>query len=883
MESNTAVMLDRERVAQNIQSLAGKEPGVAPLLAARGGLRAFPLLGLGNDFDYWPTAQRSHHLLTCAAALLLAWSGESVSESLMQELGKIGAASRRFIAGAEGSPLQGETLQWANLVGLAAQCANIANDSDPVKAGARAAEALETAMHFLTGLAQAPGDLIVQEDINAVASAGVASARQFPLWLNVSTGEHYQSLIANFFANLEHLIRFEQSSDSRVASLLQQLRQLIEQMLDGKILQEIVKPFVAETLDYLSAEKKVEPERPAGAATAASTAAPLETGAAEDIEQALKEELAYRPSDRQSVEQISQVDQLNRGRLVDALATILAADGNDSHQTIGLLGDWGVGKSTLVHLLKNELIQRRAQQPFLFAEFNAWAYEHTDNLQAGIAQEMLKALTSDLPRPADQGALARAWYGLRWTLERGLLTCRFVAALNGGKLVWLLLMLLLSVLPFTWSEMGAGLQSMFADLGGETGGAVMSMMGAGLWVGGFLYYFFTRIKAVLANPLAKELLTYLKLPNYGEHLGIIPVMRKNIETLCRVRLAASRKSAKAPRLVFVVDDLDRCGHQGIVKVFEAVRLVLDLPRVTVIIAVDQRIALAALALHYKDLAEHHQLQNARAIARDYLAKVIHLPIVLSPPDEDSIDRYLNFIWREQTGELAGINATEDVVAAKAKVDETVEPASSEVELIQDSATPPLESETTTNAAGASNVVAFPAAQVGNVAAPANVKQQAAPVRIVAGLSDGQKKAFQFWVKHFGLANPRQLKRLHNSYNLLRHFYHEDQRIDVLADTAAKGNDFPLMVTLFALEYLNGIDDLPLRSVLKQRLRSGSTGIVRDGEVPVSGPLDTAVVRLVNRKMPASSKTLVDAVEPFVLPAIEYPIVPVPPAEKSAPG
>ena len=60
-----------------------------------------------------------------------------------------------------------------------------------------------------------------------------------------------------------------------------------------------------------------------------------------------------------------------------------------SHQTIGLLGDWGVGKSTLVHLLKNELVRRQDQQPFLFAEFNAWAYEHTDNLQADACPQVL--------------------------------------------------------------------------------------------------------------------------------------------------------------------------------------------------------------------------------------------------------------------------------------------------------------------------------------------------------------------------------------------------------------------------------------------------------------------------------------------------------------
>jgi len=109
-----------------------------------------------------------------------------------------------------------------------------------------------------------------------------------------------------------------------------------------------------------------------------------------------------------------------------------------------------------------------------------------------------------------------------------------------------------------------------------------------LWIGGFLLYFYKQLKPIFASPMAKELFTYLKLPDYGEHLGSIPVMRKHIKIMSEIRLNQANKTKK--RLLYV---------------------------------------------------------NPKNIARDYLAKMIHLPITLSEPDTDSVGAYLDKLW-EQT-------------------------------------------------------------------------------------------------------------------------------------------------------------------------------------------------------------------------------------------
>lgn len=919
--------IPREELERRLTALAERNAKTLPLFAARCALRAFPLLAIPEDFAFWPEQERTLNLLAVWRALTLALSGEWMPAQIATGAQRAAAAARGFLAGGEDSALQGEVLKWSTLVAVAELVAR-AGTAPGLSAGEQVALAInvaETVHPFLLHLAGENSTAVVLQDLDQCESRGAEIVQTAPLWLGLTPSPRLVELaFERLPQQLQLRAKRESPQDSQniglIAGIADRYRALLERGYttpqapnaaaeslhepwdETQVVKAIpdLETLSSAALGKIPADETLFQQFPPGAPAAAESA-PEKTA----VDALLQRELSYRPSDRHSIEQISEVDHLNRGKLVEALATVLAAPGNESHQTIGLLGDWGVGKSTLVHLLKNELVRRQDQQPFLFAEFNAWAYEHTDNLQAGIAQEMLKALSSDMPRPKNRaapdagiGARMRAWlqgrieHGL-WLCKRFLITWQFAIALNGTRMLWLLVMLLVALLPFTWDAAGKALTEFFSASGTQAGKAMVTTVGTGIWVLGFLYYFATRIKDVLANPLAKELLTYLKLPDYGEHLGAIPVMRKNIETLCRVRLKSGSRQHKDRRLLFVVDDLDRCGHEGIVKVLEAVRLVLDLKRVTVIIAVDQRIALAALALHYKELAEHHQLQNPRAIARDYLAKVIHLPILLSPPDDKSIEGYLNHIWQEQTGDVSvELPTPEQKPAAPPS---SVGVAAGNASSVQQANVAPLPDAASTPATNvpANNVIPLspsvnvstapdaPAATPDTGSNPTPPPDQPAPL-VVPGLSTLQKQAFLHWVKHFHLTNPRQLKRLHNSYNLLRHFYGEDNAdpAPVTAAELVKTLEFPLMVTLFALEYLNSLDDPPLRAHLKSRLRGRSEQSFSNEAEPETGgqPFSAAVIALVNRYMPVTQVHLVDAVEPFVLPAIEQDVVREPQAQ-----
>ena len=97
------------------------------------------------------------------------------------------------------------------------------------------------------------------------------------------------------------------------------------------------------------------------------------------------------------VEGIGDKDRLGREKLVKTLAGLFEKTECDNGFTMALLGDWGQGKSTVMQLLENEL-EKKHKGKFEFAKYNAWEYENTDNIAAGIAQEVVKGLTGKIDR-----------------------------------------------------------------------------------------------------------------------------------------------------------------------------------------------------------------------------------------------------------------------------------------------------------------------------------------------------------------------------------------------------------------------------------------------------------------------------------------------------
>lgn len=345
-------------------------------------------------------------------------------------------------------------------------------------------------------------------------------------------------------------------------------------------------------------------------------------------------------------------DRLGRMRLVRALAAVLSDPSQDTPLTIGLFGEWGEGKTSIMKMLQKELSVNGSSKPgFSFAWFNAWEYEHTNNMAAGLAQEIVASLgeqfNPELPRlcsralelpPLKYSAgwikrnISDRWPWLRsscsrirtqWRRLR--LGLRFASEERGWELVKALLSLC--------SLLGAILFGAIA-FSATPNEYLKALLGTGAVVGFGAFYvvFSENLRKIVEHPSMSELKTYVRLPSYGDHLGLLPVIKSHIRALCKICLPSPN------RLVVFVDDLDRCGPRAIMDTFDAIRLVMDVPGVVVVIGIDHRVALRTIGDQYKAHADGDR--TAEMIARDFLGKIVQLPIRVYKPTGPDFDSFL---------------------------------------------------------------------------------------------------------------------------------------------------------------------------------------------------------------------------------------------------
>jgi len=235
-------------------------------------------------------------------------------------------------------------------------------------------------------------------------------------------------------------------------------------------------------------------------------------------------------------------DCLDRQTLVTALSDMLSAPNIETPLTLGVFGDWGSGKTSLMKLLSKEL-RSRFRKKFCFAWFNAWAYEKEGNKAAALAQEVLDGLVGNL-----------GWW------KREILRLQFAWRENRDKLfvslamslgIVLMVLLFLPVLPYVTTE---EVKSRMGD---------PSYIGAGLL--SVLVIFEFTVRKFVEHPISVKLKTCLNLPKYGEYLGLTSMLKGHIKTLCHYALGRpdTSKAQYKRRLIVFVDDLDRCASNSI--------------------------------------------------------------------------------------------------------------------------------------------------------------------------------------------------------------------------------------------------------------------------------------------------------------------------------
>lgn len=151
-----------------------------------------------------------------------------------------------------------------------------------------------------------------------------------------------------------------------------------------------------------------------------------------------------------------------------------------------------------------------------------------------------------------------------------------------------------------------------------------------------------------------------------ERLGELSTIRRSFDQLSaiishdrdeRTRLSeAPSGSDGAPidRIVIYIDDLDRCQPELVVRVLEAIKLLMDVPHFVVIVGVDSRWLFRSLEIRFQDLFSARDKEREDAggdgagdwatTPQNYLEKIFQFSLMLPPMSQEGYEELIRSVF-----------------------------------------------------------------------------------------------------------------------------------------------------------------------------------------------------------------------------------------------
>ncbi|PPZ90489.1 NTPase [Cloacibacterium normanense] len=274
--------------------------------------------------------------------------------------------------------------------------------------------------------------------------------------------------------------------------------------------------------------------------------------------------------------------------------------------TIGVFGDWGSGKSSILKIVEKELIGN-AKDGFkdgtLVLYFNGWVFEGYDDAKAALLESIIekfakhKTLGSKVKDETVKLFKSVKWMRLMGLGFKKIAVPAATAYLTGG----------VSLIPYLLSE-------------------------------------FSQIEpAELANKLkgddAGNFLSSIIKKNEEDEITMVREFRDEFKKML--------DKSEIEKLVVIIDDLDRCTPDRLIENLEAIKLFLNVDKTAFVIGADPRIVRHAIELRYKtdgiENSSDVESRNERIVS-DYLEKLIQVPYYLPKLTDNEVETYLSLLF-----------------------------------------------------------------------------------------------------------------------------------------------------------------------------------------------------------------------------------------------
>jgi predicted KAP-like P-loop ATPase len=281
--------------------------------------------------------------------------------------------------------------------------------------------------------------------------------------------------------------------------------------------------------------------------------------------------------------------------------------------TIGVFGDWGSGKTSVMKMLQYALTPENFPEGFsersqldgvVCLYFNGWLFEGYDDAKSALLSSVLTELKEHKK--------------------------------YGEKLKDKATTLLQSIEWMRLARFGFKEVALPAALAFITGGATLlpTLIASGKNI-------LDKVQTSLATPDgdgAIDWSEFVKSPQHADVPGDVRTFRS--------RFAEMLSNSDIKTLVVLIDDLDRCTPQRIIDNLEAIKLFLSVENTAFVIGADPRIVRYAISSIYRpaDNPQPELADISSTLVKDYLEKLIQVPYYLPRLSPAEVETYMSLLF-----------------------------------------------------------------------------------------------------------------------------------------------------------------------------------------------------------------------------------------------
>lgn len=292
-------------------------------------------------------------------------------------------------------------------------------------------------------------------------------------------------------------------------------------------------------------------------------------------------------------DQETKVDLLNNEAIAKTIVGLIS-ETLDKPMTIGVHGDWGAGKSSILEMIKGTFEE---EEEIVCIKFNGWQFQGFEDAKIAVIEGIVTELIERRP------ILTKA-------TEQVKNIFRSIDWLKAAK--------------------SAGGLAFTAFTGMPAPGQIKNIVEG--------------VKSFIANPAsASEAIENTELSNIDVTGLIKETASKNVpKEIKEFRKAFEDliEKAKIKRLIVLIDDLDRCLPETTIETLEAIRLFVFLPQTVFIVGADEAMIEYSVKQHFPDLSN---TGNSATYSRSYLEKLIQVPMRIPSLGETETRIYITLL------------------------------------------------------------------------------------------------------------------------------------------------------------------------------------------------------------------------------------------------